>query len=328
MSNKNINLENYKGALIQYFCEECNNYDSFFEDFANKISRIKSGSCYHFNFKFIANFDGNKFKYSISFNCNNCEESEIKNLFDETTTTNISKINYKCKKCGQGSINFELILSDEIIIDDNEKNDNEKNDNNNLTNSNNFKDDINSDLNNQNLIGNNIQMNNNQNILNINFPNNRFNNSNINNIRMMNNMNNMIYLNNINPNFNIIPNNNMNFVNMMMPNNFNNINNMNNIFFNNNGINNINLRINPINNNISDKIKLLFKEMTGSNSYEVYASPRQVFGEVVRLFLNEHKEIDKKTINRFVSGGNILHLQKTIEENNLENNSQILITSK
>ena len=250
-NNKRIDFGKYKGALIEYMCENCNTNDSFFEYFANKTTRIKSGECSHFNFKSIINFEGNKFKYILSFNCKNCEENEIIHLFDENITTDVSYINYKCKKCGQGSINFQLILSEENLIEDNEEN---------------------NDLSNQRILERNIYKNNNPNQINNIFKSNQFNNYEINNHNRMID-NNMAY-NNINS---------------------------------------------------CNSIKLNFKNTIGL-SYDVYASPDQILGTVIRIFLNNHKEIDKKRIGGFISNGGRLSLEKTIKENKLENNSTIIFS--
>ena len=128
-----IDINKYKGAIIQYMCQDCKVYDHFFEDFSKKISRIKSGNCSHFNLKFIYNnSDSGKVKYIVSFNCKNCSSNKIINLFDENTTSYSSNINYKCEKCGKGPINIELILSEQIIKDD------DKDDNSNINNNKNI----------------------------------------------------------------------------------------------------------------------------------------------------------------------------------------------
>ena len=106
-----IDLKEYKGALIQYTCEECVVNEKFFEVFDNQTSRIKSGCCSHFNVTFIYNYEEEKLKYKISYNCNNCNQKEMFNLFDENSTEDTSYKEIKCKKCNEGSMYILLLLS-------------------------------------------------------------------------------------------------------------------------------------------------------------------------------------------------------------------------
>ena len=330
-----IDITKYKGAIIQFMCEECNQCDNFFEDFNDQISRIKSGLCSHFSLKFIFNFEGQKFRYILSFNCNNCNTNKIINLFDENTTNISPSINYKCEKCGKGNINIGLLLSEEKMnIDDDYEENNDKNEkkshprNNNINMINN-----NIEYLNQNLRGGNQQFNQ-QNPMNNNI--NNFNNNNMmSHNNMMFNKNNMMFNNNNNMMFN--NNNNMMFNNNNMMFNDNNnmmFNNNNNMMFNDNN-RNLNKNIsknnmmgnnNQLNNNLNNnKIKLIFKSTKG-NSYEIFASPDESLAKIVRTLTQTHKEIDKKKIGTFVRNAKILQLQKTIKDNNLENNSVIMMT--
>ena len=186
-----INLNHYKGAIIEYCCNKCQIINNFTEDFSNKISKIKSERCEHFDIKFIYSLEKCKLKYSISFNCKKCGQNELFNIFNDSKDLNI---HYKCKKCKNGDINVQMLLIDEIIEEDektnnkNYKYDNEIKkifnfENNNIKGANNIK-----LKNNMNLIENNQ----NQIIINNNF---NFNNNNIINFNMMmGNMN----INNIN----------------------------------------------------------------------------------------------------------------------------------
>ena len=186
-----INLNHYKGAIIEYCCNKCQIINNFTEDFSNKISKIKSERCEHFDIKFIYSLEKCKLKYSISFNCKKCGQNELFNIFNDSKDLNI---HYKCKKCKNGDINVQMLLIDEIIEEDektnnkNYKYDNEIKkifnfENNNIKGANNIK-----LKNNMNLIENNQ----NQIIINNNF---NFNNNNFINFNMMmGNMN----INNIN----------------------------------------------------------------------------------------------------------------------------------
>ena len=290
-----IDINKYKGAIIQYMCQDCKKCEEFFEELTNKISRIKSGNCSHFTLKFIYNNLGRgNFKYIVSFNCKNCKDNKIINLFDENSMNNTSYINYKCEKCRKGPINVELLLIEQMVNDEGSFEDKNiiKNNKNNINLS-----DTNNKINNDNMFRNQqvnwIQQNNYNNI----------------NNQQINNDNNMF-------------NNNMMFNNMMINNNamfnmqFNNMNK--NIYANNM------LFLNRNNNNNNNQIKLIFKDTKGL-SFELSASPDKVFGEIVRNLFNNYKQIDKDNIANFLFNGNRIKMQKTLSENKLENNSKILI---
>ena len=132
-----IDINKYKGALIEYKCAKCHPIPKmFFESFQSQIARIKSDSCSHMSFKFISNFDGKNFKYIVSLNCLNCGENKIKNLFDKDSEYS-SNIEYKCEKCGNGDMKFGILLSEEIIEMDENNNDENQNENKNKMNQNN-----------------------------------------------------------------------------------------------------------------------------------------------------------------------------------------------
>ena len=114
-----INLNHYKGAIIEYCCNKCQIINNFTEDFSNKISKIKSERCEHFDIKFIYSLEKCKLKYSISFNCKKCGQNELFNIFNDSKDLNI---HYKCKKCKNGDINVQMLLIDEIIEEDEKKN--------------------------------------------------------------------------------------------------------------------------------------------------------------------------------------------------------------
>ena len=295
MINK-IDLNDYKGAIIQYKCKDCQVFDEFFEDFHSKIARIKSGSCSHFNLKFIYNYDGGKFKYILSFNCNKCGQNNIFNLFDENTTDTYSYNEYKCEKCNEGSINIQLLLSKDKIKNDEENDDDDEEDNEeeeekeinksddnddneeNLNNFNLFND---TNLIKQQVVGAN-QFNyqnqiNNNNIFNNNINNNSFmgNNNykpnNNNNFNMMNNnmLNNNMFYNNM-LNNNMINNNmlNNNMINNNMPyNNMMNNNMMNNNMMNNNMLNNNMFYNNMKNNNMPYNNNMMNNNMMNNNMF-------------------------------------------------------------
>ena len=279
-------LRRYIGAIVQYECVDCCTYDNFDEDFTSDISRIKSDSCPHFSLKFIYNLEGDSYKYSLSFTCNNCGENQLINVFDKITEES-PNIHYKCVKCGKGSmkIGFLLKINEKIKIYRTKGNDQninkpyrtaDGNDEHNSQNNNwnNFIKDINKNMNEElkepNLVvGGRVQIksyetpsdNNKSNMINKNFINN---NMNIINKDMMGNNypnnkgnNNNNFNNNINNNVNVVMNYNMTY-------NINNVNyqgysnmNMNghinqNININGQTSNNFNLN-NQINGNINNQ---------------------------------------------------------------------------
>ena len=110
-----VNMNLYKGAIIEYCCNICKIINNFTEDFSNKISKIKSESCEHFDIKFIYRIEKIKLKYAISFNCKICGYNE---LFDILKNPKELSIHYKCKKCNNGDINILMILIEKVIKDD------------------------------------------------------------------------------------------------------------------------------------------------------------------------------------------------------------------
>ena len=270
-----INLNNYKGAIIDYGCNICNINDNFFEDFTNKISRIKSDGCEHLDIKFIYNLEKNSLKYMVSFNCKNCGENKI---FDLCKYSNDLSIHYKCNKCKNGNTNVQMILSEEIFkIDDGIKKQNKPNDNKinfinpNSNQINNFIN-INQSINNMNLVGgnqnifnNNLNFNNNIMMNNFNHPINQ---------NIMNFQNNNLFMNNNFNNANMNPN--VNQINMMMGNmNLNNIN------------NNLNNSSNASKTN-NKSVNLIFKDTQGLQYNFPVSSLDCVFSEVVREFLKKN----------------------------------------
>ena len=303
--NKNVDLNKYKGAIIQYECTDTSN--CFFEDFQSQISKIKSENCSHFNFKFIYVLEGGKFNYNISFNCKHCGTNEIKNLYDDKTKIS-NNIEYKCSNCGNGNMKIGLLLSEEVL--DLEENDNtsdskvneNKNINNNIIKNDNKMNNINNygQMNNQNLMGGNIRQNNIQGQMNNIISNNMINNM----------MNNMMF-------------NNMFFKNNMMNNNL-----INNMILQNNLMNNNIMNNNMMNNNLkANEIKIFFEDMKGLR-YERIVSLDSTFSEVVRNLLNDNKNIDKEKISSFVCNGARVVNHKTIRQNDIKNGNKIIMYFK
>ena len=322
-----INLNQYKGAIIDYCCSICQKYDNYFEDFTNKISRIKSDSCEHFDIKFIYNLEKSKLKYLVSFNCKNCGENKIFELYKNS---NVYNIHYNCNKCKNGDSNVQMLLSDEIIKDDDSpikkftknqvgnnqiklNNNQNANFNNNLNQFNNFN--FNQPENKINLLGGHQNQMNNMMNNNFNFNNNNF--------MMMNNINqNMVNMPNmLNNNNNFMFNNNMNLpqinqMNMMMGNM--NINNNNNLpdFSNQNK-------------NVNKSINIVFKDTTGVKYNFSVSSLDLIFSEVVREFLKKNPNINIDEVGGFLCDARVIQNHKTLKENNIcENKTIMMIRAK
>jgi predicted RNA-binding Zn-ribbon protein involved in translation (DUF1610 family) len=300
-----VNLNQYKGAIIDYGCSICQKYDNYFEDFTNKISRIKSDSCDHFDIKFIYNLDKNILKYMVSFNCKNCGVNKI---FDLYKNSNVYNIHYICNNCKNGDSNVQMLLSDEIIKDD----DSQK----------------------KNIIKNKVYN------MQIKSNNNNFANFN-NNLNQINNFNNIHPINNMN-----LVGGNPNPMNNMMNNNFifNNNMMMNNFMFNNNmnmpQINQINMlmgnmNINNINNNLPNfsnqnkkhdkQINIIFKDTTGVHYNFSVSSLDCVFSEVVREFLKKNPNINIDEVGGFLCDAHMIQNHKTLKENNISENKIIVM---
>ena len=356
------NLKRYKGAFVEYGCDDCGICDSFEEDFTSDISRIKSDSCPHFSLKFIYNLEGDSFKYILSFTCNECGTNQLMNVFEKITEDS-PHINYKCINCGKGSmkVSFLLNVKEDIKIyrtaDGNNKKIYRTADGNDEKEINNFRfiNGINKDnLSNNQVIGGaggnsnlknyktpreNMNINNNNNFNNnmMNcYPNNMMNN-NYNNFN--NNMNNN---QNININYNMInqytqnfstnyPNNqynNMNNPNYKM-NNRNNMNyfnnNINNIPFNNiNNKNNININNNRNNNINNNEINIFFINDEKKIKINVKASPKATFKEIMLKVVKENADtLDLESLNKFLYKGKDIDIKKTLEDIGIKEGDEI-----
>ena len=329
----NANHKKTKGALINYGCSICNIEDNFTESFSEKVSKIKSKSCKHFDFKFIYNPEKGSMKYMISFICKNCGKDNIVDLY-QSNPDGASSIHYQCIKCQNGDMNFQMILNEEALKEQNKNikynSMNNINLNNNRINNNinsfnfNQMNNFNQSFNNIGVIGGNMNQNN---MMQFNNFNNNF---------MMNNLNmNQNFQNNNFPMFNSFNNRNMNIgcnnQNFMMRNmNLNNMNNINNMNKINNNINNEqnvnkqNQNQNPIQND-NNSIKLTFKDTTGLDYFVVVSSLDLVFSEVACKLLEENKSLDESKVRGFLCNGGPVKDHKTLKENNIDSSKIITI---
>ena len=109
-----INVKDFKGAIIQYTCEDCLISQNFNVHFSN-IQKIESGYCSHFDINMLLINDRKEIKYSFSFKCKNCGENKIIELFN-TKTNDISETKtYSCPNCKQGNMTFGFLLENDLI---------------------------------------------------------------------------------------------------------------------------------------------------------------------------------------------------------------------
>ena len=320
--NKKIDPKQYKGVLVEYKCETCNLFDSVQEEFKSNIAKIKSDSCSHFIFKFIYDVDKNSFKYILSFNCNKCQTDHMINIFNENLDIkdDIIEYQYKCKKCGNGQLKFNLLL-EKKDDNNNNKNNAKKYTTNNIKEyrtdgednpqlNSNFKPEME-----ENLLGGVKNMDNQQASLNVNNKFNQFKCINVNyfsNNNKNNNNNNLNKLAIKNLENNNINNNNFNMNNNLVNNNINNNNNFNmNINMANNN-NNFNMNINMANNYINNKNFIMNNNMTYNNNLN---------------FINRMKNFDSNgfnynnnNFNNFNYNNNNNNINNIINNNNMNNN--------
>ena len=121
-----INMRNYRGANIQYTCEDCIISDNFYVEFSN-VPKVKPGGCEHFNINFLLVMERNDMKYLLSFTCKNCKENKIIELFNNNTNSIDGNIFYSCTKCGQGKITAGFLLGDNLFDNDDEDQEEEHN---------------------------------------------------------------------------------------------------------------------------------------------------------------------------------------------------------
>ena len=114
-----INVRNFKGAIIQYLCEECNMSDDFFVEFSD-IPKIKPGGCSHYKINFLLVNENIEIKYLLSITCNKCKHNQMKELFNKDTKDMQGSFIYDCPKCKNGKLTAGFLLSNENIEFDNE----------------------------------------------------------------------------------------------------------------------------------------------------------------------------------------------------------------
>ena len=124
-----INIKDFKGALIQYTCDDCLFGDNFIVEFS-EIPKVKPGSCLHFNINFLLVIENNEFnKYLASLTCKNCKYNKMLDLFNKNKIDYIGTIFYTCEKCQNGKISIGYLLQNEFIDLDNTEQNNFENNN-------------------------------------------------------------------------------------------------------------------------------------------------------------------------------------------------------
>ena len=111
MNNKNINK--FKGAIIQFTCEDCLFGDNFTISFSHN-PKPKSSECHHYIFKFFLNNEI-EFKYILSLKCKKCNENKEIELLDRNINDTFRSITYICPKCQEGKVTSGFLLDNESI---------------------------------------------------------------------------------------------------------------------------------------------------------------------------------------------------------------------
>lgn len=112
MNSINISkVSQYKGAIIQYMCSECNKGNNFFIEFTG-VSSIKPNNCDHFNINFLLSPER---RMIASFNCKFCQGNKMLKIFDNTTFDDSGSISYKCEVCKQGNVTIGYLFQNENI---------------------------------------------------------------------------------------------------------------------------------------------------------------------------------------------------------------------
>ena len=117
-----INIKDFKGAIIQYTCEDCLISQNFNVYFSN-VQKVESGYCSHFDINMLLINETNEIKYSFSFKCKNCGENKIIELFNNKTNDISGSKFYSCPECKQGNMTIGFLLENDLINlgEDNEK---------------------------------------------------------------------------------------------------------------------------------------------------------------------------------------------------------------
>ncbi len=110
----NNNLSKYKGANIQYTCEDCVIGENFYVEFSD-VPKVKPGSCEHYNINFLLVTEQNGFKYLISITCKNCKKNKIIELFNNNIKTEDGGANYICSICKKGQLTFGYLFGENLI---------------------------------------------------------------------------------------------------------------------------------------------------------------------------------------------------------------------
>ena len=77
-----------------------------------------------------------------------------------------------------------------------------------------------------------------------------------------------------------------------------------------------------------DNINLIFKTTEGANDYKLSVPKNLQFIKVIHILFNTYPELETKKIGTYICNANKINLFDTVSENNLQNNSIILIYIK
>ena len=116
----NINIKSFKGANINYSCNDCMIGNNFCVDFS-EIPRIKQSECKHYDINFLLVIEKNDMKYLLSLKCKQCKINCLKELFNKNLKTIDGNVKYICSNCKKGEIKAGFCLTNEIIYSNNQK---------------------------------------------------------------------------------------------------------------------------------------------------------------------------------------------------------------
>ena len=322
-----LNLNNnMNGNNNRYACQEINNNgymnidQNEFNEFKKKLIPINMNlENILMNNNNMNNMNNNMMKNSMNNMMMMNNNNNMNNMM------NINNMNNMLNNNNNNNNNMNNIMNNNMnnMMHNNNLNNclnimNNNNNMNNIMNNNNMNNIMNNNNMNNNIMNNNIMNNNIMN--NNNMNNNNMNNNNMNNNNMdNNNLNNIMNNNNMNitMNNNNVINNNMNnnmMNNNMMNNNMMN-NNMNNKFKNTMDVNNFNGKI------------INFTLVVFAKHYPIRERNDKLFKVVFNEFLARNPEI-QKSIHRdqkYLYNGHNINLEKTLFENNIKDNSLILV---
>ena len=109
----NLNIKNFKGAIIQYTCEDCLFGDNFTISFSHN-PKPKSTECQHYIINFFLNNE-NRYKYILSLKCKKCNKNKEIELLDNNINETFKTITYICPNCLMGRFTSGFLLDNDSV---------------------------------------------------------------------------------------------------------------------------------------------------------------------------------------------------------------------